>query len=74
MRDAQHVEDLRLRPAVDEDDEAEAVPCLVIGVQARQLCEHLRVDVRALLGGRARGEVLRADRRVRVEDLLLLVG
>ena len=51
---AQHLEDLRLRPAVDEDDEAEAEPLLVLGVQARELGEHLRVGVVALLGGGAR--------------------
>ena len=76
MRTLQHLEDLGLRAPVDEDDEAESVPGLVLGVQARELGEHLGVDVGSLLGGRARREALRLpDRRVGVEHLaLLLVG
>ena len=53
---AQHLEDLRLRPPVDEDDEAEAEPLLVLGVQPRELGERLGVGVRPLLGGGARGQ------------------
>ena len=53
-------------------------PCrrLVLGVQARELGENLRVDVGSLLRRRARRQALRLpDRRVGVEHLvLLLVG
>ena len=70
---AQHLEDLRLRAAVDEDHEAEAELLLVDLVQVRQLGEDHRVGVGALLGGRARRQAAaRADRRVRVQRLELL--
>src|SRR5439155_11128297 len=45
---AQHIEDLVLRTPVHEDDEAEAVPRLVLLVEARELREHLRVRVASL--------------------------
>ena len=46
---------------------------LVLGVQARELGEHLRLGIGALLGRRARREAgALADRRVRGEDLDLL--
>jgi hypothetical protein len=45
------------------------VPLLVLAIEALELGEHLRVGVGALLGRRAGGELLRADGRVRVEDL-----
>ena len=74
IRVAQHLEDLRLRPPVDEDDEAEAEPLLVLGVQPRELGQRLGVGVGALLGGRACGEAAaRADRGVGVQRLELLV-
>src|SRR4029077_15933938 len=38
---AQHPEDLRVRPPVDEDDETEAEPTLVLGVQPRELGQRL---------------------------------
>ena len=45
-----------------------------VGVQARELGEHLGVGVGALLRGRARREARRLpDRRVGVEHLVLLV-
>src|SRR5262249_49567664 len=70
----QHVEDLRLRPSVDEDDEAKPEPRLVVRVQARELLQHDRVVVRALLcRGPRREPAPRADRRMGVEHLLLLV-
>ncbi len=56
-------------PAIDEDDEAEAVPRLVLGVQALELGKDGRVVVRTLLGGGARRESGRADGRVRIENL-----
>ena len=68
-RCAQDRHDLGLRPAVHEDDEAEAELLLVGAVQ---LVELGRL-VRALLRGRPRREVAGADRRVRVEHLLLLL-
>src|SRR4029079_12831789 len=72
---AQHLEDLPLRTAVHEDDEAEAVPLLVVRVEPRELLEDDRVGVRALLRSRARGQTRALpDGRVRVEDLALLVG
>src|SRR5581483_6151217 len=70
---AQHLEDLRLRPAVDEDDEAEAEALLVLAVEALELVQDLRIGVGALLGGRAGREAgALADRRVRVQGLELL--
>ena len=58
----------------DEHDEAEAVARLVLGVQPRELGEHLRFGVRALLRRGARREAgALADRGVRGEDLDLLV-
>ena len=71
---AEDRDDLAPRPAVDEDDEAEAEPLLVGAVQLGQLGEHLGIVVGALLGRRARRQALaRTDRRVRVEHRLLLV-
>ena len=71
---AQHLEDLVLRAAVHEHDEAEAVARLVLGVELLELGEHRGVVVRPLLGGRpCREPRPLADRRVRVEDLALLV-
>ena len=72
---AQHVEDLRLRPAVDEDDEPEAELLLVDLVLVGELRQHRRVGVLALLRRRAgREAAARTDGRVCVErlDLLLL--
>ena len=47
---------------------------LVLGVQPRELREHLWVGVRSLLGGRARREAgALPDRGMRGEDLDLLV-
>src|SRR5262249_13322512 len=66
-------EDLALRPPVDEDDEPEAVARLVVRVELRELRQHLRIVVASLFAGRARRERLRADRRMRVEHLLLLL-
>ena len=67
-------EDLRLSPPIDEDDEPEAVPRLVLGVEPCELGEHLRVVVGALLGGAPRRKTgPLADRRMRVEDLTLLL-
>ena len=58
----------------DEDDEAEAEPLLVGGVEERELPEHRRVVVQALLRGRAGREAgARTDRRMRVQGLELLV-
>src|SRR5262249_15363030 len=65
---AQDRHDLRLRPPVDEDDEAEAELLLVGAVELVEL----RRLVGSLLDGGSRRQRLRADRRVRVEDLLLL--
>ena len=46
---------------------------LVLGVQARELGQHLGVVVGALLGGRAGGQaLLLPDRGMRVEHLALL--
>ena len=60
-------------PPVHEDDEAEAVPRLVLGVEAGELGQRLGVGVAPLLGRRAGREPrLLADRRVRVEHLVLL--
>ncbi len=71
---AQHGQDLVLRPPVHEDDEAEAELLLVERVQVREVDEHGRVGVLALLGGRARGQPgALADRRVGRERLDLLV-
>src|SRR5207248_2558069 len=69
---AQHVEDLRLRAAVDEDDEAEAELLLVDLVQVGEFRQDDRIGVAALLGGRARREPLRADRGMRVQRLELV--
>src|SRR5206468_3194124 len=63
---AQHLEDLRLRAAVYEDDEAEAELLLVDLVEVRKLGQDHRVGVGALLGGRAlRQAGAHADRRMR---------
>ena len=71
---AQDRDDLAPRAAVDEDDEAEAEPLLVGAVQLGELGEHAGIVVGALLGrASAPTSRLRADRRVRVEHLLLLV-
>ena len=69
---AQHLEDLPLRPPVDEDDEAEAVTRLVLAVQPRELGQHVGIVVRSLLGGRASREARGADGGMRVEGLELL--
>ena len=50
----EHSEDLRLRAAVDEDDKTEAELLLVDLVQVRELGQHCRIGVVALLGRRAR--------------------
>ena len=64
----------RLRPAVDEDDEAGPVPLLVRLVQPGELLEHLGVVVGALLDGRpGREAAALSDRRVRGQDLDLLL-
>src|SRR5690242_18078981 len=69
---AQDVQDLRLRTAVDEDDEAEAELLLVDLVQIGELGQHDRVRVVSLFDGRAGRQFLRADRRIRVERLELV--
>ncbi len=51
MRVAEHLEDLRLRPSVHEDDEAEAELLLVDLVQVGEVGEHDRIAVGALLPG-----------------------
>src|SRR3954454_19132397 len=66
---AQDRDELPLRAAGDEDDEAEAEALLVGAVQLGELG---RCGVRALLGGRARRARRPADRGVGVEHLLLL--
>src|SRR4029079_11997734 len=71
---AQDRHDLAPWPAVDEDDEAEAALRLVLGVQRCELREDPGVVVAALLCRGARGGRLAADRRMGVEELLLLVG
>ena len=63
-----------LRAPVHEHAEPEPVTSLVVGVQTEELGDDLGVDVRALLGGRARGEPFPLpDRGVRVQHLALLV-
>jgi len=69
---AQHLENLRLWPAVDEDDKPEAELLLVDLVEVGELGQHDRVGIGSLLHGRALREVARADRRVRVQRLELL--
>ena len=50
------------------------MPCLVGGVELGELGQHLRVVVASLLGGGAcREPLLLADRRMRVEHLVLLL-
>ena len=73
---AQHLEDLRLRPAVDEDDEAEAELLLVDLVQVGELGEDGRVGVVPCSAAERAERCSRADRRVRAQrlDLLLLAG
>src|SRR5204863_79579 len=61
--------ELRPRPPVDEDDEAEAELVFVGPVQFVEL----RHFVGPLLGGGTRRERLGADRRVGVQHLLLLL-
>src|SRR5689334_7272236 len=65
----QDLEDLRLRAAVDEDDEAEAELLLVDLVQIGELGQDGRMTAAALLGCRAGGQVACADRRMRVQGL-----
>ena len=60
---------------VDEHDEAKAVARLVLGIQPRELGEHLRIGIGSLLGGRARREPgALPDRGMRGQDLDLLVA
>src|SRR5207247_4104232 len=68
----QDLEDLFLRPAVDEDDEAEAELLLVDLVQVRELGERDGIAARSLLGGRSFRQAAAADRGMRVERLELL--
>src|SRR5205807_4773197 len=68
----QDLENLFLRPAVDEDDEAEPELLLVHLVQVGELGEGDRIAAGALFGGRALRQVARADRRMRVQRLELL--
>ena len=66
--------DLGLRPSVDEDDEAEAEALLIAPVQLRELGQHRRIVVEALLGRRSRRKpVPLPDRGMRVERRELLV-
>ena len=70
----EHLEDLGLRAARHEDDEAEPELLLVDLVQVREIGEHDRVGVGPLLGGGpGRQPAPRADRRVGVERFDLLV-
>ena len=67
---AQHVEDLRLRPAVDEHHEPEPVALLVVLVQAGELGEYLGIGVGSLFRRRTcREPGPLTDRRMRGEDL-----
>src|SRR2546425_10619942 len=70
---AEDRDDLGLRPPVHEDDEAEAETLLVGAVQPRERLENNGIVVAALLACTARGELGRADRRMRVEHLLHLL-
>src|SRR5262249_61004415 len=56
---AQDRDELRLRPPVDEDDEAEAELLLVGAVELVELGH----DIGSLLGGGACGQLCRGDRR-----------
>src|SRR5207244_1565696 len=62
-------------PPAQEDDEAEAEALLVAAVELRQLGQHPRIRVGALLDGGTRRQPPRADRGMRVQRLeLLLLG
>jgi hypothetical protein len=65
--------DLGLRAAVDEDDEAEAEALFVLAVEPVELGERRGIVVRSLFRRRVRRQLLRADRRVRVQRPELLV-
>jgi hypothetical protein len=69
----QHLEDLALGPAVDENDEAEAVPGFLLCIEAGELRDHVRLVVRSLLRRGARRELRRTDRRMGVEDCSLVL-
>src|SRR4051812_46433815 len=71
---AQDRQDLRLRPPVDEDDEAEAELFLIGLIQLRELGKHGRIVLGALLRRRTRRQLAAGtDRRMRVEHFLLLL-
>src|SRR5262249_44194639 len=70
----QDLEDRGFGTPVDENDEAKAMPALVLDVELGELGEHGRILVRSLLGGRTGGgSSALPDRRMGVENLLLLL-